>query len=57
MTPRTGRPKVDNPKHINLTIRIDSEIKTMLDEYCAKNNITKGEVVRLGLKKILGEKK
>lgn len=57
MTPRTGRPKVDNPKHINLTIRIDSEIKTMLDEYCAKNNITKGEVVRLGLKKILGKKK
>ena len=40
MSPRKGRPKVDEPKDIRFSIRIDDDTNKKLDDYCEKNGIT-----------------
>lgn len=57
MSPRTGRPKVDNPKGVNLTIRLDPETEKSLREYCEKHNISRGEAIRQGIHLLLATKK
>ena len=52
-----GRPKVANPKTIEVKARIDAETDRRLVEYCEKNGVTKTEVVRKGISLVLGEKK
>ncbi len=56
MSPRTGRPKVENPKGINLTIRIDPETEKKLRLYCETQGITRGEAIRRGIHLLLAEK-
>lgn len=53
MSPRTGRPKVDKPKDIKYSIRLDIETETLLKEYCDKHNISKGEAIRKGIHLLL----
>lgn len=49
MSPRTGRPKIENSKDTMLRVRIDSETVEKL-EIASKNlNITKSDVVRNGI--------
>lgn len=49
MSPRTGRPKLQNSKDTMLRVRIDSEMVEKL-EIASKNlNITKSDVVRNGI--------
>ena len=55
--PRTGRPKVENPNEKNLTIRINAVLDEKLTNYCKKNSVTKGDVVRRGIEKVLSESK
>lgn len=57
MSPKTGRPKADNPKAIKYSIRIDEKTEQRLVEYCLKHNITKGEAIRQGIHLLLGDKK
>lgn len=57
MSPRTGRPKIDNPKSISLKIRIDVDTNLKLLQYCKDNKLTKTEAVRKGIMLILDEKK
>lgn len=57
MSPKTGRPKVDNPKDIRYSIRLDLKTEEKLQEYCIKHNITKGEAIRKGIYLLLSEKK
>lgn len=57
MSPRTGRPKVDNPKGINLTIRLDPETDKRLSEYCIAHDISKGEAIRQGIHLLLAQEK
>lgn len=57
MSPRTGRPKAENPKDIRYSVRLDAETEKALEEYCDKNNITKGEAIRRGIHLLLGKKK
>lgn len=57
MSPRTGRPKAENPKAIRYSIRLDAETENRLLEYCAAHNITKGEAIRRGIHLLLGQKK
>lgn len=57
MSPRTGRPKAENPKDVRFSIRLDAETDQRLDEYCAKNNITRAEAIRKGIYLLLGKKK
>lgn len=49
MSPRTGRPKVDKPKDIRYSIRLDVETEMKLQKYCKENNISKGEAIRRGI--------
>ena len=56
MSPRTGRPIVGNPKTYEVKARLDEETHKELEEYCKKNSVTKTEVVRIGLKKVLNKK-
>lgn len=55
MSPRTGRPKADNPKTIKYSIRLDAETEAKLQEYCEKHDITKGEAIRQGIHLLLGQ--
>lgn len=57
LSPQMGRPKVANPKTIEVKARIDAETDRRLVEYCEKNGVTKTEVVRKGISLVLGEKK
>ena len=53
MSPRTGRPRVDKPKTIEVKARIYEEKNERLEEYCKKNQVSRTDVVRLGIKKVL----
>ena len=57
MSPRTGRPKADNPKGVNLTIRLDPETEKALREYCESHNIARGEGIRQGIHLLLAAEK
>lgn len=49
MSPRTGRPKSDNPKNIRLEIRLDKETNETL-EHCAEIlKLTKTDVIKKGI--------
>ena len=51
MSPRTGRPTND-PKNLSTRIRLSEEDVKRL-EYCAeKTNLTKAEIIRLGIKEV-----
>ena len=56
MSPRTGRPKSDNPKSISVKARIDAATAKRLMEYCKAHNKTRTEVLREGLELILDKK-
>lgn len=52
MSPRTGRPKSDNPKDLQIKIRADKQTVEDL-EYCSKKgNLSKSNVIRLGIQKV-----
>ena len=57
MSPRTGRPKVEKPKDIRYSIRLDLETEQLLVKYCEKHNITKGEAIRQGIHLLLATEK
>ena len=57
MSPRTGRPKVENPINIRTSVRLDKETDDRLTAYCKKNGLTKGEAVRKGVHMLLESEK
>lgn len=60
MSPRTGRPKSDNPKDIQLKIRADKQTIDDLDYCCKEKDMTRSDVIRLGIQKVkqdINEKK
>lgn len=54
MSPRTGRPKSDNPKCIDIKVRIDLTTNQKLTEYCDINKVTRAEAIRRGIHQLLG---
>lgn len=52
MSPRTGRPKIDNPKSERITVRLDNEKVAILKEYCDQEQIERGEAIRRGIEKL-----
>ena len=56
MNAKMGRPIIGAPKTKEIKARIDESTYNRLLEYCKKNNLSKTEVVRLGVKKVLSEK-
>ncbi len=55
MSPRTGRPKVENPKDIQLKIRADKQTIEDLDFCCEKMSKTRSDIIRLGIQKVKAE--
>ena len=55
MSPRTVRPKLDNPKSARITIRLDTSTVEFLDQYCQEHKIDKAEAIRLGIDKLRSE--
>lgn len=52
MSPRTGRPKTDNPKSNPIHVRLDEESKCILEKYCQQEDIPKTEGIRRGIQKL-----
>lgn len=57
MSPKIGRPKVENPKDIRFSIRLDAQIEAKLVAYCSQHGITKGEAIRQGIHLLLAQEK
>jgi conserved domain protein len=57
MSPRTGRPKTENPINIRTSVRLDAETDRKLNDYCEKHGITKGEAIRKGVHLLLAKEK
>lgn len=55
MSPRTDRPKSENPKDIQLKIRADEQTMRDLKYCCEKLNKTRSDIIRLGIQKIKAE--
>ncbi len=47
-----GRPKSENPKSESVHLRLTTEDKEILDEYCRQENIPKTKAIRRGIKKL-----
>lgn len=57
MSPRTGRPKADNPKSNDVKVRLDDETTKRLDNYCVEHQITRAEAIRRGIHLLLKRQK
>lgn len=57
MSPKTGRPKADNPKDIRYSVRLDAQTEIRLVHYCKEHGITKGEAIRKGIHLLLSKEK
>lgn len=49
VSPRTGRPKIENPKSEQIKIRATKSDKALLDECCEKTGKTQYEVIMEGI--------
>ena len=56
MSPRTGRPKVENPINKRFSVCLDEQTLNRLEEYCKGHGLTKGETVRQGIHLLLAKK-
>ena len=56
MSPRTGRPKSENPKDVRFSIRLDEKTYSLLAEYSSQNSITVAQAIRLAITNFLGTK-
>jgi len=55
LSPRTGRPKVENPKDVDIKVRLDAETNKKLLTYCKQHSLTRAEVMRNGLYLLLSQ--
>ena len=55
MSPRTGRPKVENPLSIDIKVRLDNETNQKLISYCETHDITRAEAIRQGIHLLLAQ--
>lgn len=55
MSPRTGRPKSQNPKSKQIAVRLDDETLNKLDEVAKANSETRVETIRRGIDKLYSE--
>ncbi len=57
VTPRTGRPKSNNPKSIQLAVRLDEETLKKLDQVAKQNSETRVQTIRRGIETLYSELK
>ena len=51
MSPKTGRPPIDNPKDKRLYIRVTEKEKQEIMDFTKKNNISCLELLKIGMEK------
>lgn len=56
MSPRTGRPKSENPKSTQLAVRLDGETLDKLDELATLYGVSRVEVLRMGIERLYSER-
>lgn len=49
MSPKTGRPKSDDPKNARIEFRATQSEKQEIVEFCKKNNVTVLDLVKTGI--------
>ena len=49
MCAKMGRPKLDNPKSIDLHVKVDKETLAKINEIVETHSLTKGQVIRQGV--------
>lgn len=57
MSPRTGRPKVDNPMNERLYVRVSKQEKDEIMKFSSESGYSILELIRAGIEKIKGQKK
>lgn len=57
MSPRTGRPKAENPKSKQIAVRLDNETLDKLDFVAQVNSETRVETIRRGINTLYSELK
>ena len=57
MSPKTGRPKSENPKKKSLTLRLSDEEAKDIENCAKKLNVTRTEAILIGIRNILGKSK
>ncbi|MCX4357333.1 MAG: ribbon-helix-helix protein, CopG family [Oscillospiraceae bacterium] len=55
MSPRIGRPKIENPMNERVTVRLDKESAETLKRYCEKAKVEKAEAIRRAISKLKSE--
>lgn len=55
MSPRTGRPKSDNPKNVRLELRLTQNEARLLQECADRLNTSRTDIINQGIKKIKDE--
>ena len=55
MSPRTGRPPVENPKNLLIKVRADQALMDDLDHCCKALNKNRSDIIRLGIQKVKAE--
>lgn len=55
MSPRTGRPKIENPKIKQLAVRLDDETLKKLDYVAEFNSETRVQTIRRGIELLYAE--
>ena len=57
MSPRTGRPKVDNPMNERLYVRVSKQEKDEIMKFSSESGYSILELKRAGIEKLKGHKK
>lgn len=57
MSPRTGRPKVDNPMNERLYVRVSNQEKDEIMKFSSESGYSILELIRAGIEKLKGQKK
>lgn len=52
---KTGRPKIDNPKEVVIRCRVSKDFKNEIENFCKIHNVTKTDMITMGIKAILKE--
>lgn len=55
MSPRTGRPPIENPRNVNLNIRITKDEANLIQECADALNTTRTEVIVKGVRMVKDE--
>ena len=55
MSPKTGRPKAQNPKSNPIHVRLDDETLAVLDDYCKRHEKKRTEGIRDGIMLLSGK--